>query len=81
MGGSLKILTQKRGVFENFYAKKGGLRKFRREFIFIYTLYNDVLSIFYFFGQGGVPENFDPKKGGSLKIFEDPPTDFAGGYT
>ena len=24
-------------------------------FIFIYTLYNDVLSIFYFFGQGGGP--------------------------
>ena len=61
-------------------------------FIFIYTLYNEVLSIFYFFDQGGVPENFDPKKGGirkfrpekgggSLKNFEDPPTDFAGGGT
>ena len=37
-------------------------------FICIYTLYNDVLSIFNFF-QGGVFENFYPKKGGSLKIF------------
>ena len=37
-------------------------------YILIYTLYNDVLSIFYFFGQGRVTENFDPKSGGSLKI-------------
>ena len=31
-------------------------------FIFIYTLYTDVLSIFYFWSRGA-PENFDPKRG------------------
>ena len=48
------------------------------------------LNIFISFFKGGVPENFDPekgggvfenferKKGGSLKIFEDPPSYFLG---
>jgi len=43
-------------------------------FICIYTLYNDVLSLFSFFVKGV----FDAKRG-VLKIFEDTPPIFQGG--
>ena len=73
-GGSSKILTPKRGVFENFKRKKGGLRKFlckcpgvKNKYALHYIMM--FLNIFIFF-QGGVPENLDLEKGGVFENFD-----------
>ena len=68
-----KFRPKKEGGLRKKLLNKGGLQKFQCECRGIknkYALYAYIHVLNVFFFSGGVPENFDPEKGGVFENFE-----------